>query len=177
MSVTRSRALIEFQTERRIAALTRPANTTTYAAGDVISDATADAYLTFDDCANKGPSLLTGVISGAKAWSSASVATKPDIELWLFRSAIAARADNAAIAFTDAEMLDCLGVIQFPLADWFVGLATAGAGGNCINQQNNVGIPYQLAGAAHIYAQPVVRNAYIPISGEIFTFELMLTID
>ena len=173
--------VIEFNTSSIVRAITRPADTTPYTAGDVVSG-DPDLHFTFPKAARIGGGRLTGVISGARITSSANVATKADLELWLFRADVAARADNLAIAFTDAEMLTRIGIIQFPTANWFVGLATAGAGGNAGCESMGLGIPYQLAAPAandtpSMYGQLVVRNAYEPVSAEIFTVELLLTLD
>ena len=175
-------SVVEFQTESRIATLTRPSNTTPYDVGDCISAVTTNAYLTFDDVANKGPSRLTGVISSATIWSNANVASKPEIEAWIFHTPIASVADNSAFAPSDAEMLTLVGVIQFPAADFFIGKADAGITGNCVCQVPSIGLPYQVnaLGATPtvaFYCQLVARSAYIPVSGEIFTMRLMLTLD
>lgn len=175
-------AVVEFDTKSIRQSITRPADTTPYSAGDVISDATLDAHFTFPKAARSGGGRNSGIISGARITSSANVATKADLELWLFRSDIVVRADNLSFIPTDAEMLTRVGIIQFPLASWFVGLVTAGAAGNAGCESMNLGIPYELIKPqtgvdSAMYGQLVVRNAYVPVSGEIFTVELLLTRD
>lgn len=173
---TKVNAVIEFQTKAARASLTRPANTTQYAAGDVISAVTTNNHFEFEDVVRRGPSLLSGSISSARIVSSANQATKLDAELWLFDTDIAEVADNSAFAPTDAEMLTLVGIIPFPVADWYVGDATSGAGGNAVCQVDGLSIAFQ-ARTTTLYGQLVARNTYTPVSGEIFTVDIVVTQD
>lgn len=149
----------------------RPANTTTYAAGDVVCNA---ATLIFPAGARNG----SAIIQSATITSSNNATTKPDLELWLFDTAIAAVADNAAFAPSDAEMLTLIDVIKFPVADFLVGLSGAVTDGNVMCSARNLGIPINPSPLAMsnsaIYGQLVVRNAYVPISAEAFQVRLRL---
>jgi hypothetical protein len=151
------------------ASFARPANTTTYTAGDVVCNA---ATLIFPN----GPASTGSVLQHAVITTSANVATKPDLELWLFSATVAAVADNAAFAPTDAEMLTLVAVVEFPTADFKVGLSGAGTSGNAVCEAKNLGIPLNPASAqnAELYGQIVVRNAYEPISAEAFKVVLHL---
>ena len=155
------------------ATFTRPADTTTYAAGDVVST-TGGAIMEFVGAARDG----VGAIQSAILLDSANVSTHLDAELWLFSSAPAVTADNAAIAFTDAELANLVGVVNFGLSSWKVGLATSGVGGNAVNCQTGIGLPFsKIIGSAptnSLYGVLVARNAYVPVSAEIFT--VMLTV-
>lgn len=153
------------------AAYTRPANTTAYAAGDVISDSTtAPTILTFAACARGNG--LGGVIHAAVLIDSSNPTTKADLELYLFRATPGATNDNAAIDWTDAELLDLVGVVDFGSTP-FVGLAGADGAGNCIYQKENVGLEFTCAAADKaLYGVLVVRNAYTPIASEVFTVTL-----
>lgn len=167
---------VQFLTQRRQASITRPSNTTQYAAGDVISAVTTNDHLTFQNCANIG--RYTGTIDAARCFSSANQTTKPDLELWLFHTDIAKVADNNAFAPTDAEMLTLIGVIDFD--SWRVGLSGSGTDGNIVSEVRNIGLPFVIAGLAdtpHIYGQLVERGTYTPISAEVFTVELSLYLD
>jgi len=42
-----------------------------------------------------------------------------DLELWLFSATFTAPTDNAAWAITDADQLNCLGVIELDAAKWY----------------------------------------------------------
>ena len=170
---TKTGAIVEFKTARVQASLTRPANATAYTAGDAVS-ATGDGHLEFPGAVEVG--RLSGSISNARLISGANQATKLDAELWLFRSDIADVADNAAFAPTDAELLTLVGIIDFPVADWKIGNATAGAGGNAVCEVTSLGIAFKAA-ESKIYGQLVARNGYTPVSGEVFSVELVITQD
>ncbi len=163
-------------TGRSVASFTRPSNTTAYTAGDVVST-TAGAIMTFADAAK----TAVGAIQSAVLLSSANVSTKLDAELWLFSvapaaTARAATADNAVIAFTDAELAYLVDVISFPTSEWKVGIATSGADGNAANVQRGLGIPVytrvQNTPVNDLYGVLVARNAYVPVSAEVFTVTL-----
>jgi hypothetical protein len=141
---------------------TRPADTTAYTAGDVVCNA---ATLVFPRCARNG----SAVLQHAKIVTSANVATKPDLDLWLFDTTIAAVADNAAFAPTDAEMLTLIAVVPFATADFKVGLSGSGGSGNAVCEIKNLGIPLN---ASTLYGQLVARNAYVPIASEVFKITL-----
>ncbi len=145
------------------ASFTRPSNTTTYTAGDVMSDSTA--VMTFAGALRES----MGAIQHATLIDSANQTLLLDAELWLFDTAPAVTADNAAIAFTDAELARLIGVIDFAVADGKVGLATSGAGGNAINIQPSLGIPVFGLLSNDIFGVLIARNAYVPVSAEIFT--------
>lgn len=169
-------ARVKFATRRLVSTLTRPANADQYAAGDVVS-ATDDGHLTFSGALE---TPHTGMISGARVICNANQATKPDLELWLFRSDIGEVADNAAFAPTDAEMETLVGVIAFPTANFLIGNPGSGADGNSVCEAFPLAIPLRLAGtpdAKTIYGQLVVRNTYTPVSAEQFTVELYTTLD
>ncbi len=149
---------------------TRPADTTTYTAGDIASNSTSlPVVLTFNDVLKDN----CGSIQHAMLLDSANQTTLLDSELWLFTTAPAATNDNSAVAFTDAELAFLVGIIDFAVADGKVGLATSGAGGNSVNVQASLGIPIKSPTVSNtLYGVLVVRNAYIPVSGEIFTITL-----
>lgn len=174
MSSTQN-AIVQFQTDKVRASITRPANTTAYTAGDVISNAD-DSHMEFAEAANKGAKRRTGSIAMARVISSANVGTKADLELWLFSSSVTAMTDNAAFTPTDAEMATLVGVIPFGTSSWRAGHAGAGAAGNAVCEATNQGIVFELPSTS-IYGVLVVRNAYVPVSGEIFTVDLLITKD
>lgn len=142
------------------ASVTRPADTTTYAAGDVIG-----GLLTF------GPGQSNGVVETATLVDSAAEVTKPECDLFLFSAPPTVAADNAAFAPTDAQMLaDCFGVLTFLAANFH----TASANGitHCLLQQSPI-IDF-VAPSGIFYGVLVARNAYVPISAEIFSVKLGL---
>jgi hypothetical protein len=160
------------------ASKTRPSDTTAYAAGDVIAESTsAGTVLTFSNMSRKTGS--SGLILGAMMIDSANQSTKPQVELWLFSAAPGAKNDNAAFAPTDAELETLIDIIKFDNTNALVGTVTAGADGNSIQKTSSpIAIPFKSAeGSRALYGVPVVRNAYTPVSGEKFTFQLRVAYD
>lgn len=156
----------------RSATFTRPNDTNTYAAGDVVANSTsAPVIMTFLN-ATLGK-VSPSIIQHAIIVTSASVATKPDLELWLFDTAITMDNDNAVFTPTDVELLTLIGVILFPVADFKVGDATVGAGGNAICEAKNLGVPFNSTiNSNDLFGVLVARNAYVPVAQEIFTVRL-----
>lgn len=150
------------------ASITRPNDTTTYAAGDVIGTDTTQV-LVFNSVST--PFVQgAGVVCNASVISSAAPALLPSLELWLFKATVTAAADNTAWAVTDAEMLNLIGVI--PLDETYVGLAS----GNHVQQSAMTVYGFQLpAGSDAIYGVLVVRNAYIPIASEVYRVRIIVS--
>lgn len=169
---------VQFNTLRSVDSITRPANGNVYAAGDVISAVTTNDHFTFLEVNRTGTKTkqLGGSIATARLHSSANQATKLDGELWLFNTDIVKVADNSAFAPTDTEMLTLVGVIDFPVANWKVGNAAVGVVGNSVCEAFNLGLAYKGASTT-LYGQLVVRNVYTPVTGEIFTVELIVSRD
>lgn len=155
------------------AKLTRPNDTNAYTAGDVINDsASAGTVFTIPaqiDGAN-GFTLLQELI----CISSQNAATKPDLELWLFTTAPAAQNDNAAFAVTDAELAKLVGIVTIPVASFKVGNTGSAAAGNAVCDVLNLSMPIctPVGSAGVLYGVVVVRNAYVPVANEEFTFIL-----
>lgn len=170
----RTEAVVEFQTKILRASMTRPANTTAYTSGDVLAAVTTDAHLTFEGAVQ--PKKLSGSISTARLFSSANQGTKLEAELWLFHTDITEVGDNEAFAPSDAELLTCIGRIDFSASSWAVGNAGSGASGNAMVEVKNIGLALRGAGQ-DIYGVLVARNAYTPVSGEVITAELVITQD
>jgi len=160
---------------RRISAsVTRPADTTAYTSGDVVCNSTtAPTIITFNRASHQ--SAGSGVLKHAKVISSAYVATAPVLELWLFDTAVTMDNDNAAFTPTDAELATLVTVVSFPAASYKIGDATAGVGGNHVCEAT-LDVPFTTVGANvnALYGVLVARNAYVPISGEIFTLQLVI---
>ena len=151
------------------ATITRPANATQYAAGDVIASAQADT-LRFSSYSSG-----TVTIRGAMCVTSANQAAKPDIDLYLFTSTLTTfGSDNGAFTPTDAEMLTCCGFISFPGTGFKAGDATVGATGNAVCQVTGLEIAVPVGGGHAIYGVPVAQSAYTPITGEVINFVLHL---
>lgn len=157
--------------------VTRPNDTTQYAAGDVITNSTSvPTVITFSNCA--GYQGGGGWITGMVLVDSANQATKPTLELWLFDTSYTPANDNAAFAPTDAVMATCLGVVSFDTV--YVGLATVGADGNSLQLPDADELPVEfktLGNSRHLYGVLVVRNTYMPVASETFTIRLKIEQD
>lgn len=155
---------------------TRPADTTAYAAGDVIADSTSAAtILTFRGCA--GNDDEAGAIHSVLLIDGADQATKLNADLFLFDTAPTSYGnDNAAFTPTDAELQTLVGVISLDgttAANLKEGDATSGAGGNVLIQQTGLNMPFRCAaGSTKLYGVLVARNAYTPVSAETFRLKL-----
>jgi hypothetical protein len=140
--------------------VTRPADTTAYAAGDVVG-----GLLTF------GAGQAHGIVETAVLVGTAAEATKPELDLFFFSEPPTVAADNAAFVPTDDQMINtCLGVITFLAADFHVGSAN-GVAHNVLHQNPSVSF---LAPSGLFYGVLVARNAYVPISAEVFAVKLGL---
>lgn len=161
--------------------ITRPSNTTQYTAGDVIAEVTSNDYFTFGNIdtnpAGRFKNHPTASITGARITSSANQSTKLDAELVLFNDAFTETADNSAWDISDAQILTRIGSIDFAEANWSAGNATAGAGGNAFCDVQNLGIVYELTADMVLYGALIARNTYTPVSAEVFTISLILTLD
>ncbi len=165
-----SRLTINAPIKQVSVSVTRPADTTAYTAGDVI-DLAAGAGLTFSALVRGNGQR--GTIVDAILIDSANVATELDSELWLFTAALAAYDnDNAVFTPTDADLANLVGILQFKTGDAFSGDATAGAGGNVAFMADHTFLPIEFvtaAGADDLFGVLVARNAYVPVSAEVFT--------
>lgn len=166
-----------FLTKRVRDAITRAANTTAYASGDAILDA-SDGHLEFDDLV-RGQSPFSCSISTARLYSSANVGTKLEADLILFdEDPTSSNADNDPLALTDAEALNVIGVISFLSANWTILDTSSGADGNAVCEAKNIGLVLQTAlGNRSVYGILVARNGYVPVSAEVLTVELVATLD
>lgn len=154
-------------TFRASASLTRPANVTAYAAGDVVAGDGVVIPLSFEglgDFSDDGVTIESAVIV-----SSANQATKLSAKLILFDTSHTVEADNSAYAPSDSELARAIGVVTFADTAWIAGDATAGAGGNALCAAASLGI---VTNGGTVYGVLVAQNAYTPVSGETLTINL-----
>lgn len=147
------------------ATITRPSNTTQYAANDVIATGTSSSEFS-------GLSAFAGgggIIQSALIVSSNNATTKLSCDLLLFSEAQTTAADNAAYAPTDAMMLTLLGSISFATGSWLAANAGAAATGNAYCVAVNCGIALS---QDTVHGVLVARNTYTPVSDEVLTIKL-----
>lgn len=144
--------------------IVRPSDTTQYAAGDVIGG----AALPFHGFPPLKGAQIGAVLQHGVMVSNANQATKLDAELWLFSASPTIAADNVAFAPTDAQMLDFIGIITFPVANWKVSNAGAAALGNAACTTPSIGI----AVPERVFGVLVARNTYTPVADEAFNVSL-----
>jgi hypothetical protein len=152
------------------ASVTRPADTNAYAAGDAVTDSTsAPTVITFTNAAKQNNG--GGTIVSAELIDSANQSTKAVFELWLFDTTVTPDNDNAACTPTDAELATLVGIIPFDVS--YVGDAQSGASGNAVYQAQHLNLPFKAgASSRNLFGLLVVRNAYTPVSAEVFTIRL-----
>lgn len=148
------------------ATLTRPANTTAYAAGDEVTDV-GGAILTFSGCARLAGG--SGILDSITIIDGANAATDPQLDAFVFDTTSTPQADNAAFAPSDAVMNTLVGAVSMGTAI----AGDSGASGNLLFQQRNLCLPFVCGpGSTSLFARLVARNAYTPTSGEVFTVRL-----
>lgn len=146
--------------------LTRPADATAYASGDLVANSTTAGSVTAIALANlcNGPGQSAQVRRVRLKTSSVNV-TNGAFRVHLFSSATitAANGDNAAFSVSGAA--NYLGQVDVTLAQAF----TDGAFGVATTEIN-------LYGVASVYALLEARGAYTPTSGGTFTVSLEATL-
>lgn len=143
---------------------TRPSDTTTYASGDAVNNSTsAPTVLTFANIARA--SGLGGIIESATMILSTRATLAGVFELWLFDTTVTMTNDNTAWGISDANLNTSIGCIYFSLRN------DGDASSNCIYQATNIGIAYKCT-TTSLFGALVVRNAYVPGNGEVFTIRL-----
>jgi hypothetical protein len=149
----------------------RPADTATYAAGDVINEsASAGSGWVFDNVAREAG--RGAILQSALLIQSVAQSLKLDADLFLFDAAPAAQNDNLAWAPSDAEIKNCVAVVRF-FGGTFVGSASNG-----VLMAEGIAKPLQCAPAsASLFGVLVARNAYVPTSAEEITIKLAVVQD
>ena len=179
------------------AEITRPADTTAYAAGDMVTDTTTAASvvpLRFPACRTDNGS---GIFTGARMIKSSDTTTNASFRLWLFGATPFAAgsfpADNAAITFTYASMARFLGYIDFTtfidagsmaVAEGLMGRSVAPFSKRFVGDTSVVSTDApNLSGIQPVPASRILfgmleaRAAYTPTSGEQFRIWLDVQAD
>lgn len=145
--------------------ITRPADTTAYAANDALSNSTSaptSGGFTFTGAARTSGG--SGIITDMWIGSTAATGSMQG-EIWLFDQAVTNVNDNAAFAISDAENKTVVGVIPF----------TTGAGTNNAGVHvQNLNIGFTCVGSADLRYLVKIKAAYTPASGEVITTRLKI---
>jgi hypothetical protein len=132
-----------------IVRVTPTINTDAYASGDALG-----GLLTFTNALlAKDIGVSTGVIVSAFILDEENSPEHAPIELWLFKATFTATANNAPFDVSDADLLNCLGVIKFAASDYV-------DSANCaIATRTNVGLVVEgsAVGETSLFGQMVVR--------------------
>jgi hypothetical protein len=152
------------------ASVTRPATTPgAYTAGDVFGTAVT-AVMEFASVARKVGGLV--YLSGVRLIMDSNQAAPHQFRLWLFNAAPADRADHAALALSDAEILTSLGAIDLNLNP-VAGNSAADAAGNTTMWVPTPGRVLKCGAATtSVWGIAQVIGATVPLSAEKATFVL-----
>lgn len=149
--------------EKPTANFTRPANTTAYAAGQIINANAALVPFSFGRDAG-APVDRKFKVFGGHIVSSDKTVTLPELELLLFTNSFAITADGTEFAPTYANLSEnYIGSIYF---DNFKTYGTRMLSEGIMNVPEIVATPS--AGTVTIYGVLVTRNGWTPISGQQF---------
>jgi len=146
------------------AAITRPSNTTQYAANDVVNAATPD-LLSFDNVVSQAGG--TGLVLYARHTKNSSTTLNASFRLILYRTTGPTPvADNEPFPLLHSNRLNRIGVIDFFHA-------TGGTGSDSTEAISAVplNIPFTLAGTSML-ATLITLAGYVPTSGEVHTIEI-----
>lgn len=149
------------------ASFTRPADTTAYAANDIVANSTTAGSVTPMSFAAARANDETGHVTRAVFHKSSNVATNGTFRLHLFNNAQAvANGDNGA--FTPAALTGYLGCLEGSI------MQSGSAGSVAIlTPVYGSAIPFAPAsGTQNIFGLIEVRAAYVPVSAEVFTIKL-----
>ncbi len=150
---------------RAAVTVTRPSNTTAYAAGDVVGDTGGSAILTLSSI---GPSggyvlvqsvrLLIGATSVPSGMSS--------FRVHFYTVSPTAIADNAAFDLVSGDVANYAGFVDLP--------APQDLGSTLFTQLDYCGLAVKLASAStSLFAEIETRGAFTPASGTLFDLRVM----
>jgi hypothetical protein len=143
------------------ASFTRPANTTAYAAGDVVNGDGVLVPVTLTAVAKRNGG--GGVIESVGLETNNVTVTNGTFRVHFFSASHATAADNAAFASLHANRAAYIGFADLTI------LVADSASATGAQTQADVNIPFQCASADDdLYAVVVATGAYTPASGQVF---------
>jgi hypothetical protein len=145
--------------------ITRPANTTAYAAGQVVGTASTDVITVASAGRVNGGS---GVILDVVVIDQGGASAAGSFELYLFSAAPTVQVDQAALALVAADLATLVAVV--PLLNSYVTNVAATISGSRVYTVSGVNAGFVCGGSStSLFAVLVTRAAYTPISAEAFT--------
>jgi hypothetical protein len=164
------------------ASFTRPADTTSYASGDLVANSTTAGSVVpvqLQNAGRTGADRLGGRILSARILKSTATQTAASFRVHFFSVLPSfTNGDNGAFAIADAALPGYLGAIDVDLATSGVLVQASAARvigrGYPVGGANNLGsdgIPFQLTDQSNpaLYAVLEARGAYAPGNAEVFT--------
>lgn len=152
----------------RTVSITRPADTTAYAANDALSDSTSaptTGGFTITNAARVSGG--SGYITDMIVVSSNPASTPLQAEVLIFDTAVTAVNDNALLVYSDAEALTLVAVIPFTMT------AIASTNNNYAHVQGPPTL-FTTSGSANLRFLVRVKNAYTPANAEVLTFRFKI---
>lgn len=155
-------------------AMTRPADTTAYASGDLVANSTTAgsvAPLQFQNIV-RAPGRMGGRVIGARIFKTTQGTANAAFRIHLFSALPAvANGDNGVFAPTDAALANWIGSLDVTV-DVASAARAIGRGNPAAAQQN--GVPFRLASpdTPTLFGLLEARGAYTPGNAEAFTVSL-----
>lgn len=149
---------------RSISGFTRPANTTEYAAGDVIFDTVATGVIQFD---NAGAS---GSITNASVFMFQ--AATANLELFVFDEEPTNFGDNTALTLVAGDMNKLVGVFTLDNSAKKLGAAAV-----ALYESTAQGAISYTSTSGKLYGVLVTRSVFSPTSGSAYGASLHLQVD
>lgn len=158
---------IKGETRRQTDGFTRPADTSTYAANDVISNSTSSTtVLTFSNVARANGG--SGYVTNVRLVKSSAVLTNASFRLWLYKLAPASiPGDNSPFTLLFTNRFDRLGYVDLTCT-------SGGTGSDCAEAvATNVNLKFECeSNSRALYGLLVPNLAYPPVSLEQFFVEI-----
>jgi hypothetical protein len=186
---------IQFRTGTYESTITRPANTNTYAVGDVFSGAGNEIFVLglpwdqngqsnqADESVVRQSSVTNSLsLNAIKLITPNNPALNLAGDLWFFSREPGSQVDAAPASFTEEELDYWLLTVPIAAADWIVADSGTDAAGIQVWQKRNIDLPEQFPAlnnltTGQVFAVLVVSNEYAPASGQTIKLKATFTRD
>lgn len=152
--------------------MTRPADTTAYAAGDGVTTATSSAAgMTVPNVARISGG--SGVILGGRASKSTTGTTNAQFRLWIYQNSASVTIPNDNAAFSPAVVADRAKLVGWATVDFSAGVAGSDGVTAPIVFSESAPMGFKCTGTDFLVIWEA-RAAYTPGSAEVFYLELAI---